>query len=186
MRKVSFGITLIALLTGLVQTTGVAQASQESASLQGAAVAPFGAPITRLAVEFTPAARAQADGDERFNAEALRNALLAELKNRKLLDLQPSGTGRAAVMQIEEFSVQATSNVVVLGRLASSGVLAGTFRVRDSAGGATREWPVRTELAMKVSRSGTEKNPLKALYAAFARQMADALTGAAQGAPPHR
>ncbi len=139
-------------------------------------------PITRFAVEFTPAAQKQVDDDERFNSIDLRDAIVAELTARQLVNLQP-GSGRAAVLQVDEFSVRTTSNVVIFGRVSSAGVLGGVIRIRDSGGGDASELRTRAEISMKVSRTGADRNPLKNLYKGFAKQLANDLTGAP---PPKR
>jgi hypothetical protein len=138
-------------------------------------------PITRIAIEFTPAARQQTEEDVRFNPESLRDALIAELRARQLLDLQPADTGRALVIRLEEFQVRATSNVVMFGRLASTGVLDGLARISEK-NSETQEFRVRTEVPMQIVRNGDDPNPLKLLYRGFAEQFADALGGAAS--PP--
>ncbi len=138
---------------------------------------PPGQPITRFAVELTPAAQKQADDDGRFNPDALRDAIVAELGARQLLNLQP-GPGRSAVLQLDEFSVRATTNVVLMGHIASAGVLAGEIRIRDAGSGDARELRTRAEISLNISKTGTDKNPLKNLYKGFARQLADDLTGA--------
>ena len=120
----------------------------------------------------------QVADDERFNADALRDAIAAELGSRQLLDLQNTGAGRVAVIQLEEYSLRATSNVVLFGNLPSAGVLAGVIRIREPAGGATREFKVRAEIQFGISQSGRDKKPLQKLYSGFARQLADELTGA--------
>lgn len=140
------------------------------------AVASTTLPVTRFAVEFTPAARKQTDEDERFNPEQLRNAIAAELRSRKLLDLQHPGTGQVAVIQLGEFDVRANSNVVMFGRLASTGVMDGIARMQVT-GGEQREFRVRVEIPMQVSRTGADRNPLKKLYRGFAEQFVDLLTG---------
>jgi hypothetical protein len=142
-------------------------------------VQPGKTPITRLALEFTPAARQQVDADKRFSVEALRDAVAAELQSRQLLDLQTtgSGTGRIAEIQMEEFTLRATSNLVLFGRLPSVGVLAGTVRIRAAAGGDAQEYRVRADIPLSISKNGTHKHPLQNLYGGFARQLADDITG---------
>jgi hypothetical protein len=139
--------------------------------------AAVGSPITRVAIEFTPAARQQTEEDDRFNPELLRDAVIDELRSRQLLDLQPSDSGLALVIRLEQFEVRAASNVVIFGRLASTGVLDGLARisVRDSE---TQEFRVRAEVAMQIARNGDDPNPLKLLYRGFAEQFANALGGA--------
>jgi hypothetical protein len=138
--------------------------------------------IARVAVELTPAARQQAEADERFNPDALRDAILAELRSRQLLDLAHSDTGRALVIRLEEFEVRAASNVVMFGRLASTGVLDGVARIRRGSSEAS-EFRVRAEVSMQIARKSDDKNPLKTLYRGFAKQFVDALVGVAPRQP---
>jgi hypothetical protein len=153
----------------------VAQASQ-----------PGQLPFTRLAVEFTPTAQQQVAADERFSADALRDAIAAELRSRQLLDLQGTGAGKVAVIEVEEFAIRATSNVVLFGHLPSSGALAAAVHIHAAAGGEAREFRVRADIPLSIARSGTDKNPLKNLYSGFARQLVDELTGATPAPPPRR
>ena len=63
------------------------------------------------------------------------------------------------------------------GLVASAGALAGIIRIRDAGSSDAKELHTRAEIAMNISRSGTDKNPFKNLYKGFARQLADDLTG---------
>ncbi len=173
-------LVTLGLLDACTRVTMFSHTGQDaSAPATSTAAAPAASaaqpPITRFAIEFTPAAQKQMTHDERFNTEALRDAISSELGSRHLLKLQP-GAGRAAVIQVDEFSVRATSNLVLLGHLPSAGVLAAVVRIRE-ASGESREFHVRAEVSMSISRSGTAKNPLKKLYGGFATQLADELTG---------
>ncbi|MEO6079747.1 MAG: hypothetical protein ABIQ86_08225 [Steroidobacteraceae bacterium] len=142
-----------------------------------------GQQITRFALEYTPAAQKQVNDDERFNAEALRDAITAELRSRQLLDLQRPGGARVAVIQLDEFEVRATSNVVMFGRVSSAGVLAGAIRISGAASGDEKKFRVGAEVPMRVATSGADKNPLQNLYKEFAKQLADELTGVAPRQP---
>jgi hypothetical protein len=165
---------------------GPAAPAAASASAGAPVSRPGLSPITRLAVEFTPAAQQQVAADERFRADALRDAIAAELRSRQLLDLQATGAGKAAVIEVEEFAIRATSNVVLFGHLPSSGVLGAVIRIREAAGGEAREFRVRTDIPLSIAQSGADKQPLKSLYSGFARQLADELTGATPAPPPRR
>jgi hypothetical protein len=159
------------------QLVATAAPPPAAAARGNAAAAPAAqSPVNRISIEFTAEALKQVSDDERFNVELLRDALTAALRARQLLDLQPSGTGRVAVLRVDEFSVHATSNVVLFGHLPSAGVLASAVLIRD-AGKDTREFHVRAEVAMNISRSGKDKNPLQKLYGGFATQLVDELAG---------
>jgi hypothetical protein len=149
------------------------------------ATAAASSPITRIAIEFTPAARQQTDEDARFNPESLREALIAELRARQLLDLQPTDTGRALVIRLEEFQVRAASNVVMFGRLASTGVLDGLAHISEK-NTETQEFRVRAEVPLQIVRNGDDPNPLKLLYRGFAERFVEELVGMAPRQPQRR
>jgi hypothetical protein len=191
MRKRNFVLVLV-ILGGLAACTHltmpghtVKDESPVGAPAANAVPAATGLPIARVAVELTPAARQQTDEDERFNTDGLRDAVIAELRSRGLLDLAHADTGRALVIRLEEFGVRATSNIVMFGRLASTGVLDGQARIRGGNSEA-REFRVRAEVAMQITRDGKDKNPLKPLYRGFAEQFVDTLVGAAPRQPQRR
>lgn len=162
----------LALLGACVRLTPADRVPVESSP---DALVQSGQPITRFAVEFTPAAQKLVDEDQRFNSIDLRDAIVAELTARQMMTQQP-GSGRAAVLQVDDFSVHHTSNVAIMGRVASEGVLAGTVRIREPAG-ETKEHRTLARIAMKVSTKDADKKPLKNFYKAFARQLADELAG---------
>ncbi len=175
-RVTVFGHTVKEGPARAARTTAPASPDAPAASRSSPAAQPGQPQITRVALEFTPAAQKQVDDDERFNSEALREAIIAELRSRQLLDLEKPGAGRVAVIQMDEFSVRATSNVVLFGYLPSAGVLVGAVRIREAGGGEARQLHVRAEIALNISQRGTDRNPLQNLYSGFARRFADELT----------
>jgi hypothetical protein len=181
-RTFVLALVTVGVLAGCTRATmfGHTAKDEPAAGASGAGIATTSAalaPITRIAVEFTPAARQQTEDDARFNSEWLREAIIAELRSRQLLNLQPSGAGGPAlVVRLEEFEVRAASNIVIFGRLASTGVLDALARVTAKAGDA-REFRVRAEVSLHIARNGDEKNPLKTLYSGFAERLVDALVG---------
>lgn len=135
--------------------------------------------ISRLQLEFTAAAQKQADGDTRFSSDALRRSLGDVLASRGLANLASDAVVNVAVIEVDEFDVRATSNVVFMGRVASLGVLGGTVRIRDGAGKQLRELHVRAELPFRVSKKASDRNSLDSLYREFAGQIADRIRAGA-------
>jgi hypothetical protein len=131
--------------------------------------------VTRITLVLTAAAQRQAADDMRFDVEALRKAITDELVSRQLLDQRSETASPVAVIQVDEFTVKATTNVVLFGSLPSVGVLGGSVQIRDAAGAALREFHVRADLPLRISQRETESNPLRNLYKGFAALVADDL-----------
>jgi hypothetical protein len=163
----------------LVLVTACGGCAHTTSSGTGSAPAPAaqsGAAITRLIIDFTPSVSAQVEGDPRFDSGALRKAVADGLSVQGLLDFR-SPVVQTMAIEVEEFSVRATSNTVLMGRLASVGVLGATVRIRDGSSAELRRFTVRAELPMNIDRTGRSRNPLEALYAGFTRLVAEELTG---------
>lgn len=128
--------------------------------------------ITRIALDFSPAVRKQIEADSRFDSTLFNEAVVAKLQSQQLLDLKKP-LDRVAVIRLEDFDVHATSNLVLFGRLASAGLLAGSVRIRDAAGNPLREFHISAEVPMRISQRANEKNPLQDLYRRFAELMAE-------------
>ena len=137
-------------------------------------------PITRLIIDYTPAATQQSADDARFNGDALRRAVGDGLAARGLADLANAAVIRVAAIEVDEFDVRATSNVVLMGRVASAGVLGATVRIRDGGGTQLRQFHVRAELSLKVAHSGTNRNTLAELYDGFTGLIVAELAGKAR------
>jgi hypothetical protein len=144
-------------------------------SMPAATSAP--AAISRLQLDFTAAAQKQTDDDARFHAGALRRTLGEVLTARGLADLRSDAVVNVAAIEVDEFDVRATSNLVLMGRVASMGVLGGTVRIRDGAGKALRELHVRAELPLKLSKKGSDSGALAGLYEEFAELIAAEIGG---------
>jgi hypothetical protein len=136
--------------------------------------------ITRLIVDYTPTATRQTAADARFNAGALNKAIGRELAARGLANLESSAVVRVAAIELDEFDVRASSNVVLMGRVASRGVLGGRVRIRDGSGTQLREFQVRADMAMKIVRNDKDSNPLESLYREFAGLVADEIVGSVE------
>jgi hypothetical protein len=177
--------TRVTVLGHIVKDDSATRAEAAPASVSvPAAGQPAQAQINRLSLEFTPEARQQVAADERFNAEALREAVAGELRSRRLLELKTTGAARIAEIHVQEFALRATSNVVLFGHLPSAGLIDATVRIREAASGEAREFRVRAEIPLSIARDGSDRNPLKNLYSGFARQLVDELTG--EGSSPPR
>ncbi|MEO8314422.1 MAG: hypothetical protein ABI645_06455 [Pseudomonadota bacterium] len=159
-------------------TTPVAVSGNASPAAQ-----PAQALITRLIIDYTPTATKQTGNDARFNGAALRRTVADGLAAQGLLDLQNSAVIRVAAIEVDEFDIRATSNMVLMGRVASAGVLGATVRIRDGSSKELKQFHVRAEMPMKVVRNGTDKNALASLYKGFASQITDALTGRVRPPP---
>jgi hypothetical protein len=173
-------ILALTLSAGCAQLTGSGRAAPQVPVPRSApaAAAQAGQPlITRLLFDYTPAAQKQVADDEKFNDAALVRMVGQDLAANGLADLANSAVVRVAAIEVDEFDLRAASNVVMMGRLASIGVLGGTVRIRDGRGVQSREFHVRAEVAMNVRQSGQDKKGLEDLYREFAALVVDELTG---------
>jgi hypothetical protein len=165
-------LLVIASLAALGACTGTATRG----SAPTARVAPPTQPlITRLLIDYTPTAARQTEGDGRFSAVALSRAVGAGLALEGLADLSNSAVLGVAAIEVDEFDVSATANVVLMGRVASRGVLGATVRLRDGSGVEHRMFHVRADMPLKVTRNGTDRNTLQKLYQEFTALIADEL-----------
>jgi len=139
--------------------------------------------ITRVLLDYTPAATRQTGDDARFQGAALQKSIAAVLAGRGLADITRPAVVRVAAIEVDEFDVRATSNVVLMGRVASAGVLGATVSIRDGSGAALRQFHVRADLPVSISRNGKEAIPLESLYRGFANLIADELMGTAGRSP---
>jgi hypothetical protein len=147
------------------------------------AVPPGQAMITRLIIDYTPTATKQTGDDPRFNADVLRRMVDAGLAAQGLLDLKNAAVVQVLAVEVDEFDVHATSNIVLMGRVTSSGVLGASVRIRDGSSKELRQFHVRAEIPLKVGRNSTERDSLQSLYQAFIGQIADAITGRVRPQP---
>lgn len=131
--------------------------------------------ITRLIVDYTPAATRQTADDERFDGETLNKAIGRGLAAGGLADLANAAVVGVAVIEVDEFDVRATSNVIVMGRVASAAVLGATVRIRDGSGAELRNFHVRADMRLNLVRDGADRNTLDRLYQGFASLIADEL-----------
>lgn len=163
----------------LVLTLGVLAACTRSAifgTMPGSPVARTTKPqITRLIVDYTPAATKQTADDDRFHGEALNKAIGRGLTARGLADLANAAVIGVAVVEVDEFDVRATSNIVLMGRVASAAVLGATVRIRDGSGTELRNFHVRADMPLNLVRDGTDPNTLDRLYQGFTSLIADEL-----------
>jgi hypothetical protein len=167
-------LLLLVMVTacGCAHTTGSGVGRARAPAAQSGA-----AMINRLIIDLTPAASTQVEGDPRFDSGALRKAVADGLSSQGLLDFESSAAVQTMAIEVEEFSVRAASNMVMMGRLASVGVLGATVRIRDGSSTELRRFTVRAELPMNIDRTGRSRNPLEALYTGFTRLVADAMAG---------
>jgi hypothetical protein len=140
--------------------------------------------ITRLIIDYTPAAAKQTADDARFDSGALQKAASAGLAARGLADITNPAVVRVAAIEIDEFDVRATSNVVLMGRVASAGVLGASVRIRDDSGTELRKFHVRADMSLNLVHNGTDRNTLESLYKGFTSLIADELAGTQRRSPP--
>jgi hypothetical protein len=169
-------ILMLNLAAGCAQVAGPGYRAREATAAHRAPVA-AGELITRLLFDYTPAAQEQVADDDKFSDAALVRTVGQELAAHGLADLASSTVVRVAAIEIDEFDLRPTSNVVMMGRLATRGVLGGTVRIRDGGGTQLRQFHIRAEAAMKVVWNGNDKKGLENLYREFAAQIVDELTG---------
>lgn len=142
--------------------------------------------ITRLIIDYTPTATKQTSDDPRFSNSQLRRAVADGLAARGLLDQTKAQVVHVAAIEIDEFDISATSNIVLMGRVASLGVLGATVRIRDGSSKELQQFHVRAEVALRISPKSEDMAPPGKLYKAFTSQIADALTGKVRSPPPPR
>lgn len=134
--------------------------------------------VKAVNVTVTPEAAAKVAGDaSRFTADALLEAIKAELKSRKLLDEQdPQAAGTAEIV-VDGLATRSTTNAIVFGYKMLAGTLEGDIRVigpdrRESTGSR-----IVAESKLTLAASGNDKDPLGPLYRRFAVLAGDRLAG---------
>jgi hypothetical protein len=134
--------------------------------------------IKAVTITITAEAAAKVTGDaSRFSADALLDAIKAELKSRKLLDEQdPHAAGTAEVI-VDRLGTRPTTNAIVFGYKMLAGTLEGDVRVTGLPGGESTGSRIVAESKLTVAASGDDKNPLGPLYKRFAVLTADRLAG---------
>jgi hypothetical protein len=185
MRTTMRSAWLLVLVMGAV--SGCANAPTTRAARTDAPLARTAPPrITRLLIDFTPVASRQTSDDERFDAGVLDKTIGRVLTAAGLADLAGAAVIGVAAIEVDEFDVRATSNVVLMGRVASAAVLGATVRVRDGSGTALREFHVRADLPLNIVRNASGQDQLESLYTEFAELIVDELSGTTRKPPPRR
>jgi hypothetical protein len=140
--------------------------------------------VRALTVTLAPQAAAHAADDSNFNAEALRDAISAELKSRKLLDDQDPHADGTAEIVIDDLTLRPTSNAVLFGYQMLAGTLTGDVRVSGANAQGIADSRIVAESRLNISVAGNSKNSLAPLYRRFAVLTADHLAGnSSAGAP---
>jgi hypothetical protein len=136
--------------------------------------------VKAVSIVVTPEAAAKVTGDaSRFTADALLNAIKAELKSRKLLDEHdPHASGTAEIV-VDGLATRPTTNAVLFGYRMLAGTLEGDIRVTGASDTDTTGARIVAESRLTVSASGDDENPLGPLYRKFAVLAADRLAGIA-------
>jgi hypothetical protein len=138
--------------------------------------------VNSVTIVITPQAATKVDIDSRFSADALLLAIKAELQTRKLFDDLDSGASGAAVISIDDYSMQPTSNVILFGNIISAGTLNGDIRMRDGQGNDLPNRRVEAKARVSIPANGESKNPLEPLYRQFAVNIANNLAGTPKAA----
>jgi len=143
--------------------------------------------LRAVTLELTPQAAAQVADDSKFKADALLDAIEAELRSRNLLDEAANGT---AEVSIEDFAVQPASNAVLFGYVLSNGSLNGELRIRDAAGNDVQRYRIQAKSRLSAPAEGESPNLLSPLYRRFAVLTGDSVAGepsksSAADQPPH-
>ena len=136
--------------------------------------------VKAVNVTVTAEAAAKATGDaSRFAADALLDAIRAELKSRKLLDEQsPRAVGTAEII-VDDLATRPTTNAVVFGYKMLAGTLEGDIRVTGAGDTESTGARIVAQSELTVAANGDDKNPLGPLYRRFAVLAADRLAGVA-------
>jgi hypothetical protein len=134
--------------------------------------------VKSVNITITPEAAAKVAGDaSRFTADALLDAITAELKSRKLLDDQnPQASGTAEIV-VDDLATRPTSNVILFGYKMLAGTLEGDIRVTGATGSDATGSRIVAQSKLTLAASGDDKNPLGPLYRRFAVLAADRLAG---------
>jgi hypothetical protein len=136
---------------------------------------PAGAHLVQ-AVNLILSPEAQASNSN-ITADALLDAIRAELRSRKLLDEHNArGAGTAEIL-IDDASTRPTVNAVVFGYQMMAGTIVGDVRVSGASGEELPSSRIVAESRLTVAADGSDKNPLGPLYRRFARLTADKLAG---------
>jgi hypothetical protein len=132
----------------------------------------------------TPEAAARATGDaSRFTADALLDAIKAELRSRKLLDEHdPHAAGTAEVV-VDGLGTRPTSNAILFGYKMLAGTLEGDIRVKAVDGTESTGSRIVALSKLTLAAEGDDKNPLGPLYKRFAVLAADRLAGLESRSP---
>jgi hypothetical protein len=173
-------------------TRGEDSPASASGSASASAVAPSAGPrpaakspsliathaIRAVNLTVTPEAASKVTGDaSRFSADALLDAIKAELKSRKLLDEQGAQASGTAEVIVDDLATRPTTNAVVFGYKMLAGTLEGDVRVTGMAGGDSTGSRIVAQSKLTIAASGDDKNPLGPLYRRFAVLAADRLAG---------
>jgi hypothetical protein len=134
--------------------------------------------VKSVNITITPEAAAKVAGDaSRFTADALLDAITAELKSRRLLDDQnPQASGTAEIV-VDDLATRPTSNVILFGYKMLAGTLEGDIRVTGATGSDATGSRIVAQSKLTLAASGDDKNPLGPLYRRFAVLAADRLAG---------
>ncbi len=157
--------------TAPVESTGAS-----AAALAAPAGAAKSAPVVRdVLLSLSATVKQQLAGDTHFDDEALHAAIATELRSRGLMGPLESTSGTPIDILIDTYSLQATTNAAVSGRVASDAKLAGLVRVLDDSGKEQRSFKVQSEARLQIQATGKDPDALAALYKGLAIKIADGI-----------
>jgi hypothetical protein len=133
--------------------------------------------VSSVAIAVTAAAQPAIAAEARFTRESLLSAVEQELRARGLLDPGAAGGARTLSISIEEFSVRASTNAVILGYSLEAGTLSASLAVRGADQREDRDFRVQAGSRLASRADAGDKDPLRPLFHRFAVLAADALSG---------
>jgi hypothetical protein len=197
MLRLTFVVFAAVALAGCVQVTvfgrtvndpsaapasAAPEVSATSAPPQAVAAPASAAVVSAFTLTIAPEGLRKIGDDARFDAEALRRTVEAELLARRLLGAQDPRAHGTAEIRIDDYALRAKTNAVVFGSVPSVGMLAGDVRVVGVDGTALQTFRVAADANLRLAPAGkeaggTDAAALRALYQRFAVLAADRLAG---------
>jgi hypothetical protein len=146
------------------------------------AAPPAAVVISAFTLTIAPEGLRKIGDDGRFDADALRATVEAELLARGLLGARGPRAHGTAEIRVDDYALQAKTNAVVFGYVPSAGMLAGDVRVLGADGALLQTFRVAAEANLRVAPGGKASDgkavdALRGLYQRFAVLAADRLAG---------
>ncbi len=133
--------------------------------------------VKEVSLSVTSKAVEKVAKNSRFNANALLDAIKAELQSRNLFDAASLQAGGTLEISIDDYELHPNTNFVIFGATPNTGTLAGNVISHDENANALSTHHIETQTRISIPESGEAKNLLQPLYHEFAVAVADSLTG---------